>query len=112
MARDLPQTVRPQVEHLPPTQRRPSHPAILRLHQCLIASALLLGLATAQAETTRASLLEIPGAVPLTPERVRGWAPLVAEFGAKAFNAWDQGLYAAAIGQHAQARQWLLKAAR
>lgn len=112
MARDLLQTVRPQVEHLPPTQWIPVHPAILRLRQCLIASALLIGFATAQADTTRASLLEMPGGVPFTAERVRGWVPLVAEFGPKVFNAWEQGLYAAAIGQHAQARQWLLKAAR
>ena len=84
----------------------------MHLRHFLIASTLLLGFASAQAETARASLLEMPGGVPLVAERVRGWAPLVAEFGGKAFSAWEQGLYAAALGQHPQARQWLLKAAR
>lgn len=66
---------------------------------------------SAHAETTRADLLKLPGAVPFTEERVREWQPLVAEFGGVAFSDWERGLYEGAVGNHEHARKWLLRAA-
>jgi len=73
---------------------------------------LLLASATCvQAETTRADLLKIPGAMPFTKAVIRQWQPLVAQFGGKVFSGWERGLYEGAIGNSEQSRQWLLKAA-
>ena len=77
----------------------------------LVLAACVLTLPGAHAETTRADLIKQPSAVPFTEARVREWQPLVAEFGAKVFSEWEHGLYEGAIGNHDQARQWLLKAA-
>ncbi len=77
----------------------------------LFALVMLTSAISAHAETTRADLLKLPGAVPFTEARVREWQPLVAEFGSKVFSEWERGLYEGAIGNHEQARKWLLKAA-
>ena len=66
---------------------------------------------SAHAETTRADLLKLPGAVPFTEARVREWQPLVAEFGGVAFSEWERGLYEGAVGNHEPAKKWLLRAA-
>lgn len=77
----------------------------------LFALALLACITTAQAEITRADLLKLPNAAPFTEARVRAWQPLVTKFGGKVFSEWERGLYEGEIGNHEQARKWLLKAA-
>lgn len=72
---------------------------------------MLVGVTTAQAETTRADLLKMPGALPFTAARIKEWQPLVAKFGDKVFSDWERGLYEGAVGKPEQSRQWLLKAA-
>lgn len=81
------------------------------LHLPLFALAMLAGFTSAQAETIRADLLKLPGAVPFTDSRIKEWQPLVAEFGGRVFSEWERGLYEGAVGNHEQARKWLLKAA-
>ena len=77
----------------------------------LFALVMLTGATSAHAVTTRADLLKLPGAVPFTEARVREWQPLVAEFGGVAFSEWERGLYEGAVGNHEQARKWLLRVA-
>ena len=77
----------------------------------LFVLALLACISPAQAETSRADLLKLPGAAPFTEARIREWQPLVTKFGSKVFSAWEQGLYEGALGNHELARKWLLKAA-
>lgn len=83
-----------------------------RIIAALLALTLLLaGISSARAETTRTDLLKMPGAVPFTDERIRAWQPLVDKYGDRVFSAWERGLFEGAVGNHEQARTWLLKAA-
>lgn len=77
----------------------------------LFAWFMLVGVTTAQAETTRADLLKMPGSLPFTAARIKEWQPLVAKFGDTVFSDWERGLYEGAIGKPEHARKWLLKAA-
>ena len=80
------------------------------LRWSMLALTLMAG-AAANAEITRADLIKTPLGVVFNKARISEWQPLVTEFGAKVMSEWERGLYEGAIGNHDQARQWLLKAA-
>lgn len=95
-----------------PDETRPDQGLLVRLCGVLaLVLASALAPVSAQGATSRAELVTLPANAPLTPERLRGWQPLVAAFGAQAFSSWDQGLYAAALGREDEAARWWRQAA-